>query len=58
MSSVISELEEKQEMMDDNLRGKIHVLEMGQKLIKQMTEPVEILYLSDFSTGDRIFVKR
>ena len=58
VSSIISELEHKQEMMEDNLRGKTHMLEMGQKIIKQMTEPIEILYLSDSSARDCVFVKR
>ncbi len=58
VSSAISEFKGKQAQIEENIGGKIHALEMGRKLIKQMAEPVEILYLSDTSSGDRVLVKR
>lgn len=58
VSSVISEFKRKQAQIEENIGGKIHTLEMGRKLIKQMAEPVEILYISDTLSGDRVLVKR
>lgn len=58
VSSAINELKEKQGQIGESIGGKIHALEMGRTFITQMTEPVEILYLSDTSSGDRILVKR
>jgi hypothetical protein len=58
VSSAINHLKEKQAQIEESLGGKIHALEMGRTFITQMTEPVEILYLSDSSSGDRILVKR
>ncbi|NNM55507.1 MAG: hypothetical protein HKM05_12415 [Spirochaetales bacterium] len=56
--SAISEFKGKQAQIEENIGGKIHALEMGRKLIKQMAEPVEILYLSDSNLGDRVLIKR
>jgi len=58
VSSAISEIKGKQAQIEENIGGKIHALEMGRTLIKQMEEPVEILYLSDTLSGDRVLVKR
>jgi hypothetical protein len=58
VSSAISELKEKQAQIKESIGGKIHALEMGCIFIKQMTEPVEILYISDTSSGDRVLLKR
>ena len=57
VESAISEFEGKQAQLKENIGGKIQALEMGRKLIKQMSEPVEILYLSNSETGDRVLVK-
>jgi len=58
VSLAIREFKIKQAQIEENISGKIHALEMGRKLVKQMGEPVEILYISDTLAGDRILVKR
>ncbi len=54
----ISDFYRKEAQLKTNIQGKIHTLEMGRKLIRQMEEPVEILYISNDLSGDYILVKR
>jgi hypothetical protein len=56
--NTITDFEEKQARYQETINGKNNVLDMGQKLIKQMSEPLEILYLSDIGLGDKVLVRK
>lgn len=58
VKAAISDFKGKQAQIEENIGGKIYVLEMGQRLIQQMSEPMEILYLSNPELGDKVLVRR
>lgn len=56
--NTINELTKKQEMLEENIGGRLCIIEMGKKFIEKIEIPIKIFYRVDGENGDLIMIKK
>lgn len=54
----IDDFKNRQSQREENIGGKIHVLEMGRHFIEQLANPVEVIFVVGNEMGDSVLIRK